>query len=75
MRAERIEIADDVLVCNDLIAREQGVSERTINRDDAKGAPFTYIGGVKYRLIKAYKAFLASKIKVKGQPPDRRRWR
>ena len=72
-RPQRIDIGDDELVRNDLIAKEQGTTERTLNRDDARGAPFTYVGGVKYRPIHAYKKFLAGKIKVRGQPPKRRR--
>ena len=71
-RPERIDIGDDHLVRNDLIAKEQGTSERTINRSDAYGAPFTYVGGVKYRPIGAYRQFLASRIQRRGQPRQRR---
>ena len=71
MRPERISLGDDELVRNDLIARDQGTSERALNRSDAKGAPFTYIAGVKYRPLKQYQEFLAAQIQVLGQ--DRQR--
>jgi hypothetical protein len=72
-RPERISIGTDELVRNDLIAREQGASERSINRGDAKGAPFTYIGGIKYRPIKAYREFLAAQIQVLGRNRQRQK--
>jgi len=73
-RPERILLADgEEAVRNDLVAKEQGTSERTVNRDDAKGAPYLYFGGVKYRPIKEYRAFLAGRIQRRGQAPQRRR--
>lgn len=71
-RPERIDLGDDEGLRNDLVAKQQGVSERTLNRGDAKGAPFIMIGGVKYRPIRAYRQFLASQIQVHGRPPQRR---
>lgn len=70
-RPERIDLGDDEGLRNDLVAREQGVSERTVNWGDAFGAPFIMIGGVKYRPIRAYRQFLTSQIQVR----DRRRVR
>lgn len=72
-RPERLTLAGQELVRNDVIAREHGTTERTLNRHDAQGAPFTYIGGVKYRPIQRYHEFLLSKVKVKGTPPRRKR--
>jgi hypothetical protein len=73
-RPERIPLADgEEAVRNDLVAKEHGTSERTVNRDDAKGAPYLYFGGVKYRPIKEYRAFLAGRIQRRGQAPQRRR--
>ena len=73
-RPERIPLADgEEAVRNDLVAKEQGTSERTVNRDDAKGAPYLYFGGVKYRPIKEYRAFLVGRIQRRGQAPQRRR--
>ena len=72
-KPERIHLNDDELVRQDLIAVETGLSERSINRGDKDGAPFTYVGNVKYRPDKAYKQFLASRIQTKNQSPVRRR--
>ena len=66
-RPEHIDIGTDVLVRNDVIAKQYGTSERTINRGDAEGAPFVKIGGVKYRPQKGYQEFLASRIQRRGQ--------
>jgi hypothetical protein len=66
-RPERIDLGDDIAVRNDIIAKEQGRSERAVNSDDARGAPFLYISKVKYRPIRAYRLFLASKIQVRNQ--------
>lgn len=67
LRPARIDLGDDIGLRNDLVAQEQGVHERTINRGDAKGAPFIMIGGVKYRPIRAYRQFLTSQIQVRGR--------
>jgi hypothetical protein len=72
-RPERIDIGSDILVRNDLVARELGTSERTVNRGDALGAPFTFIGGIKYRPERAYREYLAGRIQHRGQAPLRRR--
>jgi hypothetical protein len=66
-RPERVDLGDDVAVRNDIIAKEQGRSERAVNSDDAQGAPFLYLSKVKYRPIRAYRLFLASKIQVRNQ--------
>lgn len=72
-RPERIDIGDDELVRNDLVARETGVSERSLNRGDANGAPFTYVAGIKYRPIKKYRQFLAAQIQVLGRKRQRQK--
>jgi hypothetical protein len=72
MRPERISLGDDELVRNDLLAKQQGGSERTLNRGDAKGAPFILVAGVKYRPLKQYLEWLAGQIQVRGQPSQRR---
>ena len=66
-RPERIDLGDDVAVRNDLIAKEEGRSERALNGEDAHGAPFLYISKVKYRPIAKYRAYLAGKIQVRNQ--------
>jgi hypothetical protein len=71
LRPERIEIDDDVAVRNDIVAKEQGASERAINRDDARGAPFMYFAGVKYRPIRKYREFLAGEVQVHRPSPGK----
>ncbi len=70
-RPERINLGDDEGVRNDIVAAEQGCSERTLNRGDAEGAPYLYVGGVKYRPIKAYRAYLAGTVQVRNQKRKR----
>jgi hypothetical protein len=72
-RPERINLDGDEAVRNDLIAKEQGTSERTVNRGDADGAPFIYFGGVKYKPLKAYREYLSARIQRRNQPPRRQR--
>jgi hypothetical protein len=72
---ERIDLGNDTAVRNDLIAREQGATIRTVDRDDARGAPYILIAGVKYRPINAYRAFLAGKVVVRNQKSARRKRR
>ena len=48
-RPERISLGDQDAVRNDIVAKEEGSSERTLNRKDKDGAPFMYFGGCKYR--------------------------
>ena len=72
-KPERIDIGTDVLVRNDILAGEHGVCERTLDRGDAKGAPYTYIGGSKYRPINAYREFVAAGIVRHGAMPKRRK--
>jgi hypothetical protein len=71
-RPERIDIGTDVLVRNDIIAAVQGGSVRSLNREDARGAPYILINGVKYRPERGYREYLASKVQRRGQPPKRR---
>jgi hypothetical protein len=70
-KPERIDISDDVLVRDDVLAKEKGVTTRTLGRGDSEGAPYTYIGNVKYRPEKQYHQFMASRIQVR-KPPKRR---
>jgi hypothetical protein len=70
-RPERMTIGGVTMVRNDIVAAEMGVVERTINRDDKDGAPYTYFGNVKYRPIEAYHQFLLKQVKQQGQAPQR----
>ena len=59
---------------NDVAARKYFESERSANRRDKKGAPYVFLGGVKYRPQPHYDQFIASTIKQhQPQPPKRRR--
>lgn len=71
-RPERLTISGEEWVRNDIVAKEQGTTERTLNRGDAQGAPFTYVGGVKYRPERQYHEFLTSRIQVKGRSARKR---
>ena len=73
-RPERIMIGGVEFARNDVLAAEQGnVTERTINRGDKDGAPFVYIGGVKYRPVEEYHKFLLGRIQRRNRPPPKRR--
>jgi hypothetical protein len=72
-RPERMMIGGEEMVRNDVLAREEGTTERTINRGDARGAPFIMLYGVKYRPIERYHRFMLAQIQVRNQPPKKRR--
>lgn len=72
---ERIDVGSEVLVRNDVCAKSYGVTTKTLDRGDPHGAPYTYIGNVKYRPERAYREYVLSKIKTRGQAPARRRAR
>jgi hypothetical protein len=72
-KPERLRIGDETFVRNDIKAREQGVCERTLNRLDCDGAPYLFVGAVKYRPETRYDAFLLGRIQQhKPQPLSRR---
>jgi hypothetical protein len=71
-RPEQIDLGDDTGIRNDIVAREYGVTERALNGDDADGAPFIIYKKVKYRPIKAFRAYPAGKITIRNQKPRRR---
>jgi hypothetical protein len=71
-RPERIALADgDCLLRNDLVAAEIGLSVRGLARYDADGAPFVFVGGVKYRPLGAFRQYLASRVKQRTKPAKR----
>jgi hypothetical protein len=74
-RPERLTIGGELMVRNDVVAREEGACERTINRLDRLGAPYLMIAGCKYRPIERYHRFLLEQIQVRNQPPKKRRGR
>ena len=72
-RPETINIGIDELIRNDVLAKRHGTTERTVNRGDAEGAPFTYIGNVKYRPQREYNEFLVGRIRRRNTATPRRR--
>ena len=73
---ERIVVGDEVFIRNDVMAGEYGVSERSIDRGDRDGAPFRFIGGVKYRPKGRYDQFILDGIQEgRPRPPKRKRRR
>jgi hypothetical protein len=69
---ERITIGGETFVRNDILAREQGESERSLNRNDARGAPFRFFGGVKYRPLRLHAEFVMRTIQNRKPPPSKR---
>jgi hypothetical protein len=68
---ERIEIGGELLLRQDILANEHGESERSINRRDPDGAPYIFLGGVKYRPKERYERFILSRIQ-QARPSHRR---
>jgi hypothetical protein len=72
LHPERITVGDETFVRNDIQAQLLGCSERSINRDDKNGAPFIFIGGIKYRPEKRYAAFFMNRIQERTPRPPKR---
>jgi hypothetical protein len=68
---ERITVGGEVFIRNDVLAREQGESERSLNRGDARGAPFRFFGGVKYRPQRLHAEFVMRTIQAR-KPSSKR---
>jgi hypothetical protein len=62
---ERITVGGEVFIRNDILAREQGESERSLNRGDKDGAPYRFFGGVKYRPQRLHAEFIMKAIQVR----------
>jgi hypothetical protein len=73
MHPERITVGGEVFIRNDILAREQGESERSLNRGDKDGAPYRFFGGVKYRPQRLHAKFIMKTIQVrKSQSRNKR---
>jgi hypothetical protein len=72
-RPERIIIGGEACTRNDIKAKKLGHTERTLNRGDAKGAPYLLVGGVKYRPDQRYDAWLLGRIKTRKPTPSKPR--
>jgi hypothetical protein len=62
---ERIVVGDEVFIRNDIKAKEQGESERSLNRGDKRGAPYRFFGGVKYRPERLHAEFVMHTIQMR----------
>ena len=69
---ERITIGGEVFVRNDILAREQGESERSLNRGDARGAPYRFFGGIKYRPFRLHVEFVMRTVQMRNPPSSKR---
>jgi hypothetical protein len=69
---ERITIGGEVFVRNDILAREQGESERSLNRGDARGAPYRFFGGIKYRPLRLHAEFVMRTVQMRNPPSSKR---
>jgi hypothetical protein len=74
LKPERITVGGEVFIRNDILAREQGESERSLNRGDARGAPYRFFGGVKYRPERLHAEFIMRTIEIR-QPQPRKQSR
>jgi hypothetical protein len=72
-RPERITIAGKEFARNDVLAAEGGITERTLNRGDARGDPYLMLYGVKYRPVEEHAAYLLGKVKRRNQASAGRR--
>src|SRR5262249_37442070 len=69
---ERITVGGEVFIRNDVLAREQGESERSLNRGDKHGSPYRFFGGIKYRPERLHAEFVMRTVQVRQpQPPKR----
>ena len=71
--AERITIGGETFARNDIRARDLCVSERSLNRDDRRGAPYVFLGGVKYRPVERHDTWILNSIQARVPEQKRRR--
>jgi hypothetical protein len=72
LHPERVVVGDETFIRNDIQAKQLGCSERSVDRGDKDGAPFVFIGGIKYRPERRYAAFFMKRIQ-EGRPQAARR--
>jgi hypothetical protein len=70
---ERIAIGDETFERNDVRAKNLCMSERSLNRGDAQGAPYVFLGGVKYRPVERHDAFILASIQQRKPPSPKRK--
>jgi hypothetical protein len=69
---ERIVIGNETFERNDIRAKNLCMSERSLNRGDAQGAPYAFLGGIKYRPVERHDAFILASIQQRKPQPKRR---
>jgi len=72
-RPEKLIIGGETCTRNDVKAKEQGHTEKTLNRGDKRGAPYLMVGGIKYRPDRRYDDWLLGQIQTRNPPMRRRR--
>jgi hypothetical protein len=70
---ERITIGSETFERNDIRAKNLCMSERSLNRGDAQGAPYVFLGGVKYRPVERHDAFILGSIQVRKPPSPKKK--
>jgi len=73
LHPERVVIGDETFLRNDIQAKQLGCSERSVDRGDKLGAPYLFIGGIKYRPERRYADFVLSRIQIRKPPPRSQR--
>jgi hypothetical protein len=70
---ERITIGGETFARNDIRAKELCMSERSLNRGDAQGAPYVFLGGIKYRPVERHDAFILASIQQRKPSSPKRK--
>jgi hypothetical protein len=69
LHPERLKIAGQEFIRNDVQAKELGISERSVDRGDKLGAPWLMIGNIKYRPVQGFADFLLSRVQTRKPQP------
>ena len=64
LHPERITIGGETFIRNDVLAKQLGESERSLNRNDQHGAPYRFFGGCKYRPEALFTKFVMNSIQT-----------
>ena len=70
---ERVAIGGETFERNDVRARTLHMSERSLNRGDRLGAPYVFLGGIKYRPVERHDAFILASIQQRKPPSPKRK--
>ena len=70
---QRITLGGETLERNDICAQRLCMSERSLNRGDRLGAPYVFLGGIKYRPVERHDAFILASIQQRKPPSPKRK--